>query len=76
MSGHEKGPVWTPGLRFPSALTHSDDAGKLLSFSRISSAVFVQAKGFGVPVVIGDIALNGVFQFDHGFEDRQGYRIP
>jgi len=47
-----------------------------LSFSRISSAVFVQAKGFGVPVVIGDMALNGVFQFDHGFEDRQGYRIP
>ena len=58
------------------SVTHSDDAGKLLSFSRISSAVFVQAKGFGVPVVIVDVTLNGVFQFDHGFEDRQGYRIP
>jgi hypothetical protein len=34
--------------RFPSALTHSDGAGRRSSLSQISLAVFVQTKGFAL----------------------------
>ena len=40
-----------------------------VSFSRISSAVFVQGEWLCVQVVIGDVALDGVFQVGNRFED-------
>jgi hypothetical protein len=42
------GSVMPSGCRPPSAVTHSEDAGRRLSFARILSAGLVQTKGLEV----------------------------
>jgi hypothetical protein len=40
-----------------------------VSFSRILVRGFCPVEGLCVPVVIGDVALEGVFQVGNGFQD-------
>jgi hypothetical protein len=46
-----------------------------LSLSKIFIGGFGPGEGFGVTVVIGDVALDGSFEFGDGFEDARAGRV-